>query len=194
MPPAKGWFAGRNLVVSQVSTKYLLWVDDDFLFTESTKIEKLVEVMEAMPELDVVGGSVAGNFFNFKLVYEEGEDGGCLSRRMGNYQSIPGFPDCHLTGGVVNFFLARTDSVRRVGFDPRLQRVAHTEFFVDGLGKLLVASCSIISVGHQPKGQATGEEKKVLDQYWTFRIEKQEEVKMKMALYYFKNRLKCFSP
>ncbi|MBN3305442.1 B4GN2 acetylgalactosaminyltransferase, partial [Amia calva] len=194
MPPAKGWFAGRNLVVSQVSTKYLLWVDDDFLFTESTKIEKLVEVMEAMPELDVVGGSVEGNFFNFKLVYEEGEDGGCLSRRMGNYQSIPGIPDCHLTGGVVNFFLARTDSVRRVGFDPRLQRVAHTEFFVDGLGKLLVASCSTVSVGHQPKGQATGEEKKVLDQYWTFRIEKQEEVKMKMALYYFKNRLKCFSP
>lgn len=50
----QGWFAGRNLAVSQVTTKYFLWVDDDFQFTENTKIEKLVEVMEAVPELDVV--------------------------------------------------------------------------------------------------------------------------------------------
>lgn len=50
----QGWFAGRNLAVSQVTTKYFLWLDDDFEFTENTKIEKLVEVMEAVPELDVV--------------------------------------------------------------------------------------------------------------------------------------------
>ena len=50
----QGWFAGRTLAVSQVTTKYFLWVDDDFLFTEKTKIEDLVEVMEATPELDVV--------------------------------------------------------------------------------------------------------------------------------------------
>lgn len=50
----QGWFAGRNLAVSQVTTKYFLWVDDDFVFTENTKIEKMVEVMEAVPELDVV--------------------------------------------------------------------------------------------------------------------------------------------
>lgn len=42
------------MAVSQVTTKYFLWVDDDFVFTEETKIEKLVEVMEAVPELDVV--------------------------------------------------------------------------------------------------------------------------------------------
>lgn len=51
---SQGWFAGRNLAISQVTTKYFLWVDDDFLFTNDTKIEKLVEVMEANPELDVV--------------------------------------------------------------------------------------------------------------------------------------------
>ena len=50
----QGWFAGRTLAVSQVTTKYFLWVDDDFLFTDKTKIEDLVEVMEATPELDVV--------------------------------------------------------------------------------------------------------------------------------------------
>lgn len=42
----QGWFAGRNLAVSQVTTKYLLWVDDDFIFTANTKLEKLVDVLE----------------------------------------------------------------------------------------------------------------------------------------------------
>lgn len=54
----QGWFAGRNLAVSQVTTKYLLWVDDDFIFTADTKLEKLVEVLEKTT-LDLVSGSSA---------------------------------------------------------------------------------------------------------------------------------------
>lgn len=46
--------------MSQVTTKYFLWVDDDFVFTEKTKIEKFLEVMEAVPELDVVRLNLAG--------------------------------------------------------------------------------------------------------------------------------------
>ncbi|KAL0198211.1 hypothetical protein M9458_006751, partial [Cirrhinus mrigala] len=53
MPPAQGWFAGRNLAVSQITTKYFLWVDDDYIFSNSTRIEKFVEIMEKVPELDV---------------------------------------------------------------------------------------------------------------------------------------------
>ncbi|KAL0992415.1 hypothetical protein UPYG_G00093020 [Umbra pygmaea] len=130
MPPAQGWFAGRNLAISQVTTKYFLWVDDDYQFTDETKIERLLEVMESTPELDVVGGSVEGHGqFIFSLVYEEGdgEEGGCLSRQHGvKFHSVPGFSSCYFTSGVVNFFLGRTDSVRSVGFDPRLKRVAHS--------------------------------------------------------------------
>ncbi|XP_031732123.1 beta-1,4 N-acetylgalactosaminyltransferase 2-like [Anarrhichthys ocellatus] len=145
MPPAQGWFAGRNLAVSQVTTKYLLWVDDDFVFTEETKIEKLVEVMEAVPELDVI------------------------------------------SAGVVNFFLARTHAVQRVGFDPKLQRVAHSEFFMDGLGSLMVASCDHVSIGHQPK---TGHSK---DEalYKKFRHPPGSDAKLKLQLHFFKNHLKC---
>lgn len=49
----QGWFAGRNLAISQVTTKYVLWVDDDYLFSHKTKIEVLVDVLEKT-ELDVV--------------------------------------------------------------------------------------------------------------------------------------------
>lgn len=42
----QGWFAGRNLAVSQVTTKYVLWVDDDFIFTANTKLERMVDILE----------------------------------------------------------------------------------------------------------------------------------------------------
>ncbi|XP_035850689.1 beta-1,4 N-acetylgalactosaminyltransferase 2-like isoform X2 [Sander lucioperca] len=190
MPPAQGWFAGRNLAVSQVTTKYFLWVDDDFLFTENTKIEKLVEVMEAVPELDVLGGTVQGNQFYFSLLYEEGEEmeGGCLYRKsQGKFQSLPGYPRCFLASGVVNFFLARTDAVQRVGFDPKLQRVAHSEFFMDGLGSLLVATCDHVSIDHQPK---TGNDKDKAH-YARFRNPGNSDVEFKLQLHFFKNHLKC---
>nr|XP_046272269.1 beta-1,4 N-acetylgalactosaminyltransferase 2-like [Scatophagus argus] len=190
MPPAQGWFAGRNLAVSQVTTKYFLWVDDDFVFTEHTKIEKLVEVMEAVPELDVLGGSVEGNQFYFSLHYEEGEemDGGCLNRKSnGKFHSLPGYPKCSLANGVVNFFLARTDAVQKVGFDPKLQRVAHSEFFMDGLGSLMVASCGHVSIGHQPK---TNHEKAEA-RYAQFRHPAKSDEEFKLQLHFFKNHLKC---
>uniref|UniRef100_A0A8C7CKW7 Glycosyltransferase 2-like domain-containing protein n=1 Tax=Oncorhynchus kisutch TaxID=8019 RepID=A0A8C7CKW7_ONCKI len=187
MPPAQGWFAGRNLAVSQVTTKYFLWVDDDFLFTDKTKIENLVEVMEATPELDVVGGSVAGHGqFYFSLVYQDGngEDGGCLNRKGAvTYQPVPGFPTCSFTSGVVNLFLGRTDAVRKVGFDPRLKRVAHSEFFMDGLGSLLVASCSHVSIDHQPKIENA--------KYSSFRNQQSKDIEDKLAHHFFKNHLKC---
>lgn len=54
-----------------------------------------------------------------------GAGGDCLRTQPGFHHRLAGFPACVVTDGVVNFFLARTDKVRQVGFDPRLRRVAH---------------------------------------------------------------------
>ncbi|XP_034000421.1 LOW QUALITY PROTEIN: beta-1,4 N-acetylgalactosaminyltransferase 2-like [Trematomus bernacchii] len=189
MPQAKGWFAGRNLAVSQVTTKYFLWVDDDFLFTKLTKIEELVKVMEAVPELDVLGGKVGGDQFYFSLIYEEGDEveGGCMYRKSrGKFHSLPGYPQCSVVSGVVNFFLARTDAVQRVGFDPKLKRVAHSEFFMDGLGSLMVATCGHVSVSHQARLKH-----KDTKLYKEFRYPPKSDVTSKLQLHFFKNHLKC---
>ncbi|KAG1967385.1 beta-1,4 N-acetylgalactosaminyltransferase 1-like isoform X1 [Pimephales promelas] len=186
MPPAQGWFAGRNLAVSQVTTKYFLWVDDDYIFNNNTRIERFVEIMEKVPELDVVGGAVEKNLFHFRFQYEEGdeEEGGCLRCFHGkSHQSVPGFKSCFFVDGVVNYFLARTDAVRRVGFDPFLKRVGHTEFFVDGLGDLLIASCKGLVVGHQKKRKQ--------GKYRKFRFPGRSDGKNKLAHMYFRNYLKC---
>ncbi|XP_056404369.1 beta-1,4 N-acetylgalactosaminyltransferase 2 isoform X2 [Hyla sarda] len=190
MPFAKGWFAGRNLAVSQVTTKYYLWVDDDFFFTSETKIEKMVDVLEAT-DLDLVGGNVAGNHFCFTLIFEEGgEDGDCLHWRKGGFHTIPGFPNCILGSGVVNFFLAHTDQSLAVGYDPKLNRMAHTEFFIDGLGRLRVASCTHVIIGHQKKEKPKHKDLNLI-KYNSFRYDTQ--VRFKLGLHYFKNRLSCFT-
>ncbi|XP_048222349.1 beta-1,4 N-acetylgalactosaminyltransferase 2 [Perognathus longimembris pacificus] len=191
MPFGKGWFAGRNLAISQVTTKYVLWVDDDFLFTSKTKIEVLVDVLEKT-ELDVVGGSVQGNVYQFKLLLEQGENGDCIHRRPGPFQRLNGFPSCVVTGGVVNFFLAHTERLQRVGFDPRLQRVAHLEFFIDGLGSLLVGSCPQVVVSHQSRHPSTDSELASLERnYSKYRANTQAQIQYKLALHYFKNHLWC---
>ncbi|XP_059991705.1 beta-1,4 N-acetylgalactosaminyltransferase 2 [Lagenorhynchus albirostris] len=191
MPYGKGWFAGRNLAISQVTTKYVLWVDDDFLFNDKTKIEVLVDVLEKT-ELDVVGGSVLGNVFQFKLFLEHSENGDCLHRRSGSFRPLDGFPSCVVTSGVVNFFLAHTERLQRVGFDPRLQRVAHSEFFIDGLGSLLVGSCSNVVVGHQPRSPVADPELAALEKsYNVYRTNTKAQIQFKLALHYFKNHLQC---
>ncbi|XP_004633706.1 beta-1,4 N-acetylgalactosaminyltransferase 2 [Octodon degus] len=191
MPFGKGWFAGRNLAISQATTKYVLWVDDDFLFTPTSKIERLVEVLENT-ELDVVGGSVQGNVFQFKLFLEQSEGGNCIHRRSGSFQPLDGFPGCVVTSGVANFFLAHTERLQRVGFDPRLQRVAHQEFFIDGLGSLLVGSCPDVVMGHQSRSPATDRELLALEKnYSAYRANTNQQIQFKLALHYFKNHLQC---
>ncbi|XP_007482439.1 beta-1,4 N-acetylgalactosaminyltransferase 2 isoform X2 [Monodelphis domestica] len=193
MPFGKGWFAGRNLAVSQVTTKYVLWVDDDFLFTKDTKIEELVDVLEKT-ELDVVGGSVSGNLFQFKLLMEQGEDGDCIHKRSGYFEVLNGFPNCVVTSGIANFFLAHTESLQRVGFDPQLKRVAHTEFFIDGLGNLRVGSCSNVVVNHQSHAKASDPDQASLEKmYSRFRYNSQDQIKFKLTLHYFKNHLQCYT-
>lgn len=117
--------------MSQVTTKYVLWVDDDFVFTARTRLEKLVDVLEKTP-LDLVGGAVreiSGYATTYRqlLSVEPGAPGlgNCFRQKQGFHHELVGFPSCVVTDGVVNFFLARTDKVRQVGFDPRLNRVAH---------------------------------------------------------------------
>ncbi|XP_072343259.1 beta-1,4 N-acetylgalactosaminyltransferase 2-like isoform X3 [Scyliorhinus torazame] len=195
MPFAKGWFAGRNLAASQVTTKYLLWVDEDFLFTKDTKLEKLLEVLEST-SLDVVGASVNGNKFQFKLWYEKGneDDGECLFSKPGGFHALDGFPHCVVTSGVVNFFMARTAKILSVGFDPRLARIAHSEFFIDALGRLLVGSCNDVTISHQAKRNTENVSVKAVEQkYAKFRWPTKHDTEYKLALHYFKNHLKCYT-
>ncbi|XP_042555069.1 beta-1,4 N-acetylgalactosaminyltransferase 1 [Dipodomys spectabilis] len=202
MPFGKGWFAGRNLAVSQVTTKYVLWVDDDFIFTARTRLERLVDVLERTP-LDLVGGAVReisgfATTYRQLLSVEPGAPGlgNCFRQKRGFHHELVGFPGCVVTDGVVNFFLARTDKVREVGFDPRLSRVAHLEFFLDGLGSLRVGSCSNVIVDHASKLKLPWVSRDAgAETYARYRYpgSLDESQVAKHRLLFFKHRLQCMT-
>ncbi|XP_019635897.1 PREDICTED: beta-1,4 N-acetylgalactosaminyltransferase 1-like [Branchiostoma belcheri] len=193
MPFKKGWFAGRNLAVSQVTTPYLLWVDDDFIFTPETRIDLLLQVIENT-NLDIVGGVVyeelgVGNSWTHKIRIEDGDDlGDCMFQTQGFYHKVEGFPECVVADVVINFFLGDTAKVRSVGFDPQLSRIGHEEFFLDGLGKLRVASCSHVSISHASKFRLPWKHSDFERQYRALR-DQPESIKYKLLFYKF--NLKC---
>ena len=55
-----GLSAGRNYGVSKINTPYFVLLDDDFEFTENTKIEKFYETI-SITDLDILGGQVINN-------------------------------------------------------------------------------------------------------------------------------------
>ncbi|XP_077986242.1 beta-1,4 N-acetylgalactosaminyltransferase 1-like [Glandiceps talaboti] len=159
MPFAEGWFAGRNLALSQVRTKYFVWVDDDFVFTKGTHLENFLEKFKH-PNLtiDVVGGTfgdangkrrtntdclgcrtleVTNNY--------ENDDGDCLVLSNKKYHAVKEFPECFYADGTDNFFMARTSTTRSVGFDPVYNRMGHIEFHIDGLGKLRMMGSDVVA-------------------------------------------------
>ncbi|XP_017343715.1 beta-1,4 N-acetylgalactosaminyltransferase 1 isoform X3 [Ictalurus punctatus] len=198
MPFKKGWFAGRNLAVSQVTTKYVLWVDDDFIFTSNTRLEKMVDVLERS-SLDLVGGAVrevtgyTATYRHIISTEKGGEDGDCLHIRKGFYHGLEGFPNCVVTDAVINFFMAYTEKVRQVGFDPRLARVAHMEFFIDGLGVFHVGSCDDVIVNHASKikGMLPWGQSETDKAYAKFRYT--NSWSNQTAHIYFKNHFKCLT-
>uniref|UniRef100_A0AAV2LYL7 Glycosyltransferase 2-like domain-containing protein n=1 Tax=Knipowitschia caucasica TaxID=637954 RepID=A0AAV2LYL7_KNICA len=199
MPFGKGWFAGRNLAVSQVTTKYVLWVDDDFYFTSNTKLDKMVDILEKTT-LDLVGGAVreatgyTATYRHTISVEEGGEEGDCLHIRNGHHHELPGFPHCVVADAVINFFMGRTDKVREVGFNPRLARHAHLEFFIDGLGSLHIGSCSDVIVNHASKIKLPWGETDSEKEYAKFRFSSTiDDTKLHNEVFYFTNRFKCMT-
>ncbi|XP_002741731.2 beta-1,4 N-acetylgalactosaminyltransferase 2-like [Saccoglossus kowalevskii] len=195
MPFAEGWFAGRNLALSQVRTKYFLWVDDDFIFSKDTKLEKFLEKLEANHvNVDIVSGVVHVEYYGGHKSYKQTnktyerfyKDGGyCVHQKESNYGQLDGFPQCVKTDNVLNFFMAKTIPARRVGFDPALERVGHFEFFWDGLGQLRVIACDDVSVLHRPRAPG---------KYYSYRYEEDlnhSVYENRMLYSMFKNNLNC---
>lgn len=88
-------------------------------------------VFACLFECAQVGGAVkevsgySTTYRNIITSEKGGKEGDCLHIRRGFYHAVDGFPNCVVTDGVVNFFMARTNKLQQVGFDPLLARAAH---------------------------------------------------------------------
>lgn len=156
-------------------------------------------------------------------VEQGGEEGDCLHIRKGYHHVIEGFPNCVVADAVINFFMARTDKMQQVGFNPRLARQAHlgrfskssdlssslvpasvdfmtmfsslaAEFFIDGLGSLHVGSCSDVIVDHASKIKLPWTETDAQKAYKNYRYTSTDVNKnLHDEVFYFRNRFKCMS-
>lgn len=144
LPFDSGLSAGRNFLLKRVHTKYFLLLDDDFIFTEETKIEKLLDV--ARSGFDIVGGQVRGLDYHGILELEDG----VLRYIRGDRGQHMGYPLYDL---VLNFFIGRTKEIRNIGWDDELKLAEHSAFFIKAKGKLKITYVSDVIVEHMPDKQ-----------------------------------------
>lgn len=147
LPYDSGLSAGRNLAVSQVTTRYFVLLDDDFVLTERTNLGKWLTVLEEAP-VDLVGGSVKGvEYTASQHLVASQELRRTRGARLGDLSAY-GHADCARSDLVVNFFMARTERVRSVMWDNELKLAEHSAFFLKAVGRVRVASCPSVWIDH----------------------------------------------
>jgi GT2 family glycosyltransferase len=148
LPFNSGISKGRNIGVASASTEFVLLMDDDYVFCEATKIERLVAILDENPDLSLCAGHVENGRSNeFSTCYRDGS----LILDPQPVSSRNGFDIYDVTE---NFFLGRRADLLKSPWDERLPVCfEHTDFFL-GLKKAgrKVACCRAVEI-IEPKGE-----------------------------------------
>src|SRR6056297_23020 len=129
--------ASRNKLIDKINTKYVLVGDNDFLYDEEAKVDKMVTFLENNPEFDLIGGRIIEN------------------NKIKNYQGFIDIYDDHLEYSMVheneaidldkasglrykevdltfNYFVARVDSIKDVPWDEGIKvAYEHSHWFIN---------------------------------------------------------------
>ena len=134
MPYDSGVSAGRAEALKHISTPYMLLLDDDFIFNRHTRIFPVAEKLEKNRNIDIIGGDVIYLPFYRKIDYTQ------AGLHPTNAVSVirPGtaIDGMRVYDKVANFYVARTESIRKVGWDPAIKRLDHADFFTRAKGVL----------------------------------------------------------
>jgi glycosyl transferase family 2 len=134
MPYDSGISAGRNEGLRHVTTPYVLVLDDDFVFYRHTGLIPALRLMERHTQIDIMGGQLVDLPFYRARRLPEGEifpTGATPLAPLGSF--IGGL---RVVDKVPTFYIARTDRLAVVPWDPRLKRIDHADFFTRALGVL----------------------------------------------------------
>jgi len=130
LPFRSGVSVGRNAALEQVETGYVLNLDDDFFITSRSGISSALAAMKRNPEIDLMGGRVVDLPLFRTADYSRPALHKKVERPRGE---IGGFPIYNI---VPNYFLARTQRLRLVRWDPEIRVLDHTDFFSRAHGVL----------------------------------------------------------
>lgn len=148
LPYDSGLSAGRMAGLERVKTPYFLLLDDDFIFSRKTDILRGIQYLDNTPEVDLVAGEVTYLPFYIRHDYSY--------HQLMAYNQPATYPKGTLINGlkvyekVPNFFVARVEPIKRVGWDVRLKKMEHADFFTRARGKLTCVMDLRIEVLHDP--------------------------------------------
>jgi len=148
LPYDSGVSAGRNAGLAQIQTDFMLCLDDDFVFNRQTDLMQALNDIQAQPEIDILAGEVI--YLPLRIVHSYAKTpvfatGKIPLKAPGSL--IGGFP-VHLK--VPNFYIARSARIRLVGWDEKLKRLDHADFFSRAVGVLTVVQNANFKVLHYP--------------------------------------------
>ena len=136
-----GLSEGRNRMVALVETPYVLLMDDDFVLDDVEGLNELLAALES-GVFDVAGGCVnspQGEAWSYNFHESAGTLTQVPAFSCQNHEPPPlstaadymtEGAACWRVDSILNFFLARTDFLRRVKWDPRLKVGEHEDFFL----------------------------------------------------------------
>ena len=146
LPFDQGVCVGKNAGLKQVKTPFVLLLDDDFICYRKTQLLSMLKRLIAEPRVDLLAGILVCFPFRRKNT--------CLNRPfLYPNATRPLVPiNTPLAGGVValktpNFFIARTDKVRDIGWNENIKRLDHADFFTRAIGKLVCVTdprCAVL--------------------------------------------------
>ena len=146
MPYDSGVSAGRNLAVSAVETKYLLLLDDDFIFYRKTDLGPAVKKMDKYAEIDILGGEVVDLPLYTSAEYKQASLHPTIQGPTMPYGSTIG--GMAVQDKVANFYIGRTERIKQVGWDDHIKRLDHADFFTRAKGVLTSVSDPEFKVLH----------------------------------------------
>jgi glycosyltransferase involved in cell wall biosynthesis len=150
LPFNSGISTGRNEGLKHVTTPYVLLMDDDFVLWRHTRLADAIRELARRDAIDIMGGmlvrlprhALGPELWDLVALFATEA---CPVLPVGTkigplvvYEKVP------------NFFIARTDRLRLVPWEPRLKRLEHADFFSRARGVLTTALNREFSALHVP--------------------------------------------
>ena len=134
VPPKVG--EGRKIAAEKSETPYIMVLDDDEVFVNKTRLEKLFEVLQHT-DASIVAGDHDEYNHRYQGVMHFGSDPGAKTNTSTLeiyegifHETVPCFPGCYVADVVKNIFMADKEAILNAGsWDRNLTCWEHEEFF-----------------------------------------------------------------
>lgn len=156
LPFNSGLGAGLEAALEQVRTPYVVRLDDDELLTLRTKVHRELRYLHKHPELDIIGFGhttairCRSPLINFREYYEQPMNHAPRPLKIPHMTEVD--RNHIVLGKVANIYLARTEKIREIGYDPNIRIIDHDDFFrrAAGIAVSAVALDTVVFHRHNP--------------------------------------------